>query len=145
MSISFRPDQADSLVVTKEERLSLSVNTKTIATVVFSLLCLRSKDRPWFRNHVSALQRANIELSSNLLRSYAAVAWIKEMKCLYSALHSQCLLKSSSQTHSWTPECIACLWSICEQWNRLLCAQLTVRSFPLLHIHFSGLSGLAFT
>lgn len=78
MSLPLRLDQADSLVLTKEDCLSLSVNTKPIETVVSSFLSLRSKDRhcdsEMFCECVSALQRANIELSSKLLHSYAAVA-----------------------------------------------------------------------
>lgn len=45
MSLPFRLDQADSLVITKEDRLSLSGNAKQIETVVSSFLSLRSKDR----------------------------------------------------------------------------------------------------
>lgn len=116
MSLPFRLDQADGLVVTKEDRLSLSVNAKPIETVVSFFLSVRSIDRhcdsEMSCEPVSASQRANTELSSKLLRSYAAVAWIKEMKCLYSALHTHYLLKFRSQTHSWTAHCISCLWSI---------------------------------
>lgn len=74
MSLPYRLDQADSLVVTKEERLSLTLNTR----LMYPLFCLlgakTDSDSEMSCERVSALQRANIELSSKLLRSYAAVA-----------------------------------------------------------------------
>ncbi len=82
MSLPFRLDQADSLVITKEDRLALSVNAKPIETVVSSFLSLRSKDRhcdsEMSCERVSALQRANIELSSKLLR--IAMQQLHELK-----------------------------------------------------------------
>jgi len=73
MCLPFKFDQGDSLVVIKEERLSLSVNTKPIDCYIFCSVSLKQRQTmiQKFRVNVS---RANIELLSNLFRSYAAVA-----------------------------------------------------------------------
>lgn len=145
MSLPFELDQADSLVVTKEE--CLSVSKYKAYRLLYFLLCLlwakTDNDSEMSCECVSALQRANIKLSSNLLRSYAAVAWIKEMKCWYF-LH--CIPNSYwSLAHKHTVGLLYRLSvkNLCEQWNRLLCTRAKSEILPT--IHFSGLSELAFT
>lgn len=133
MSLPFKLDQADSLVVTKEECLSLSVNTKPIDYYIFCCVSYEQRQTMIQKCRVNVSLLCNEPTLSFHQTSSAAMQQLHELKwwnagifCTAYQIPIEVLL-----TNTQLDSCIVCLWRISVS-NGIGCFVLgqKVRSFP---------------